>query len=246
MTQGRPPEIDRYKASSLRTYNEKLTDRYDSAIATRVFNPSRMDDFVLDALNDDFAGRAILDVGCGTGRLLERLAEAGARKLAGADLAPRILEVARKKLTRFDLEFDLQSADAETMLPWPGDTFDVVAVTGVIHHFSAPEAALGEMQRVLRPNGKLIIADACFIPPVRELFNLCLRIHPHEGDRCFRNGRQLRKLLRSCGWEVGRCERINWWAFGIVACPVSAGRLTIAPRRLESENGRRSTDIRGE
>lgn len=214
-----PCKLDRYKASSLHAYNEKLPDRYDTAIALRVLRPSIMDGFVLDVLGEDVRKSAILDVGCATGRLLERLAQAGARRLAGSDLAPRIVEAARRKLSRFDIEVDLVSADAEASLPWPAGTFDVVTVTGVIHHFYTPRAALAEMRRVLRPEGRLVVVDACFFPPVREFFNLCLRIHPHEGDCYFRTAGQMRELLSASGWKVGRCERINWWAFGVVAWP---------------------------
>jgi ubiquinone/menaquinone biosynthesis C-methylase UbiE len=228
------PELDRYKASSLRAYNEKLPGRYDSAIAFRIFKPSTMDDFVLHVLGEGLRDRVILDVGCATGRLLERLAAAGARKLAGADLAPRILDEVRRKLARFDLDLELKSADAESRLPWPDGTFDVVAATGVIHHFCAPGAALGEMQRVLRPNGVLVIVDACFFSPLREFFNLCLRVHPHEGDCRFRARKQLRQLLVSCGWEVNRCERINWWAFGAVARRIEEGLSSNpGPKRLK-------------
>jgi len=217
---------DRYKASSFRAYNEKLPERYDNSIAVRLLRLSRMDDFVLDMLGHDVASSSILDIGCATGRLLERLAEAGAQELAGSDLAPRILEVAHRRLTRFNIEPDLRVADAETLLPWAADTFDVVVLTGVVHHFCRPGSALLEIERVLRPSGTLIIADACFFPPVRELFNLCLRIHPHEGDYRFYTSNQLRRLLLACGWVVNRCQRLNWWSFGIMARQsVSGGHI---------------------
>jgi SAM-dependent methyltransferase len=225
---------DRYKASSFRAYNEKLPGKYDTSIAVRFFRPSTMDDFVMDALGQDVAASAILDVGCATGRLLERLAEAGARKLAGCDLAPRILDAARGKLARFDVVSDLRSADAETSLPWPAETFDVVVLTGVVHHFCNPQDALREIGRVLRPGGKLIIADACFFPPVRELFNLCLRVHPHKGDCYFHTGRHLRQTLSAGGWEVSRCERLNWWFFGIVARRASSG-AALANERIQTD-----------
>ena len=222
---------DRYKASSFRAYNEKLASRYDGSFGVRFFQPSTMDDFVLDALGQDIAALAILDVGCATGRLLERLAKAGARELAGVDLAPRILDVARRKLARFDVVADLRSADAETLLPWPADTFDAAVLTGVVHHFCNPQDALREVGRVLRPQGKLIIADACFFPPVRELFNLCLRVHPHEGDCYFYTRKQLRRVLSERGWEVSRCERLNRWFFGMVARRTSPVGAT-ANRRI--------------
>jgi ubiquinone/menaquinone biosynthesis C-methylase UbiE len=223
MTQREPGELDRYKVSSLRAYNEKLPDRYDTSMAVRLLRVSSMDDFVLGVLGSQVMDSSILDVGCATGRLLERLAEAGARRLAGSDLAPRILEVAQRKLARFELEPDLRSADAETSLPWESHTFDVVTLTGVLHHFCRPNLALREIARVLRRGGTLVVADACFFPPVREVFNLCLRVHPHEGDCRFYTVRGTCEILESSGWEVSRCERLNWWAFGAVGRSFSSG-----------------------
>jgi SAM-dependent methyltransferase len=235
MLQGQPQAQvkDRYKASNFRAYNDKLPLRYDTSLAVRFFRPSTMDEFVLDVLGQDVAAWSILDVGCATGRLLERLAEAGARELAGADVAPRILDVARRKLARFDCQCDLRSADAETALPWPAETFDVVVLTGVVHHFCDLESAFQEISRVLSSGGILIVADACFFPPFRELLNICLRVHPHEGDRYFYKRSQLRQRLSALGWEVCRCERLNQWFFGIVARRglSAVGRADINARR---------------
>lgn len=207
---------DRYKASSLKAYNDRLPDRYDTAIALRVLRVSVMDDFVIGELGSDPSSLAVLDVGCATGRLLERLALAGVRSLAGSDLAPRIVEVARAKLRRRGFEADLRAADAESELPWPADSFDTVTLTGVLHHFVRPGSAFAEMERVLRPGGRLIVADACFFPPVREFFNLCLRLRPHEGDYHFYTVRQAADLLTDFGWDVVRCRRLNWWSYGVV------------------------------
>lgn len=207
---------DRYKASSYRAYNVKLPDRYDAAIALRILRVSVMDDFVLDELGPDLGSLRVLDVGCATGRLLDRLAAAGATRLAGSDLAPRIVDVARVKLAGLGVEADFKPADAESGLPWPDASFDVVTLTGVLHHFMRPEAALKEIERVLRPGGRLVLSDACFFPPARELMNLALLVHPHEGDCHFYTARQAADLLAACGWNVVRSRRLNWWAYGVV------------------------------
>jgi SAM-dependent methyltransferase len=209
--------VDRYKASGFKAYNFKLPRRYDDSIVAKVFRVSVMDDFVLDELGVDIGGLAILDVGCATGRLLDRLAANGARRLAGSDLAPQILDVARSKLALRGADVKLECADAETSLPWPSHSFSVVTLTGVLHHFFIPHAALSEISRVLRPGGRLIIVDPCFFFPVREFFNLCLKVHPHEGDYHFYTPLRARKMLVDMGWQVDRCERLNWCFYGIVA-----------------------------
>lgn len=209
--------IDRYKASSFKAYNFKLPRRYDNSILVKLFRVSVMDEFVLDELGVEIGSLALLDIGCATGRLLDFLAANGARRLAGSDIAPQILEVARSKLAERGAVTEFRCADAENSLPWPSRDFDVVTLTGVLHHFFAPLKALSEIWRVLRPGGRLIVVDPCFFPPIREFFNLCLRVHPHEGDYHFYTPEQTKKMLVDMGWDVTRCERLNWCFFGIVA-----------------------------
>ncbi|MFH1311968.1 MAG: class I SAM-dependent methyltransferase [Candidatus Eisenbacteria bacterium] len=221
-TDSREP-YDRYKASSFEAYNVKLPERYDTSLAVRFLRVSVMDDFVLDELDSEVASLGILDVGCATGRLLNRLAAAGARTLAGSDLAPRILEVARAKMMDRGVEADLRSADAEGSLPWSTDSFDVVTLTGVLHHFFRPRRALAEIRRVLRPGGRLIVCDACFFSPVREIFNLCLRVQPHEGDYHFYAVQQAGDLLTECRWDVVSCQRLGWWSYGVVGVNAREG-----------------------
>jgi SAM-dependent methyltransferase len=208
--------MDRYKASSLRSYNDRLPERYDDRLLARVFPVGVMDEFVLAELRGELPSLRILDVGCATGRLLGRLAAAGGRQLAGSDLAPRIIEVARAKLATTCGEVELQSADAETALPWPSSRFDAVTLTGVLHHFSRPAAALAEIRRVLRPDGRLILVDPCFLVPLRLIFNLALRIHPHEGDYRFYSAAAAGRLLEQGGFEVLERLRLNWCFYGIV------------------------------
>ena len=227
---------DRYKTSSLKAYDVKLPERYDTSLAVRFLRVSVMDDFVLDDLGSEVPSLSILDVGCATGRLLNRLAAAGGRMLAGSDLAPRILEVARAKLMDRGVEADLRSADAESSLPWSTDSFDVVTLTGVLHHFFRPRAALAEIRRVLRPAGRLIVCDACFFSPVRELFNLCLRVQPHEGDYHFYTARQASSLLTECRWDVVRCRRLSWWSYGMVGVNAGEGGAP-ANGRLHTRKG---------
>ncbi len=202
---------DRYKASSYRSYNFKMPSRYDTCIWTK-YAPL-MDQFVVQELGPHISSLRILDVGCATGRLLERLAEAGATQLFGVNLAPRILEVAAEKLSKTGTVVDLRTADAEDCLPWDDESFDAVTLTGALHHFFRPRDALAEIRRVLRHGGRLLIIDPCFFPPVRQIFNAALHVAPHDGDCHFYSAKETAGLLADLGFENRRTRRLGWAGF---------------------------------
>jgi ubiquinone/menaquinone biosynthesis C-methylase UbiE len=210
-------KFDRYKASSYRSYNFAMPSRYDTCIWMRLCQVPLWDRTMVRTLGSNLESLCILDVGCATGRLLERLAGAGATRLGGTDLAPRILEVARKRLSRTGIEVELKAADAEERLPWKHGSFDAVTLTGVLHHFFRPRDALGEIMRVLHPGGRLLVIDPCFFPPLRQLINLALRLAPHAGDFHFYSPREAAALLSASGFEVEPTRRVGTWAFLAVA-----------------------------
>lgn len=204
---------DRYKSSSYRSYNYKMPERYDSAYFIKLCQVPLWHRIILEELKADSHHTDILDVGCGTGTLLVDLARAGATSLAGVDLAPKILEVARGKLSEAGAQADLRVADAEEPLPWPSESFDVATLTGALHHFYRPHDVLAEIYRVLRPGGDLMVVDPCFFTPVRQLFNLYLRVLPHDGDYHFYTPSQAGRLLAGSGFECSGTRRVGLWAY---------------------------------
>ena len=108
------------------------------------------------------APRRILDVGCGTGYLLGRLARvSGAEVLAGIDAAPAMVEVARAAAVDDRLRFVAGTAER---LPWPAATFDLVVSTTSFDHWADQRAGLAECARVLAPGGWLVLADLFSAP----------------------------------------------------------------------------------
>ncbi|TDE92692.1 class I SAM-dependent methyltransferase [Occultella glacieicola] len=98
-------------------------------------------------------GTRVLDVGCGSGEFLATLEATGA-VVSGADPAPAMLELARRRVPGADV----RRAGFER-LPWPAASQDVV--TGVNALQFAPDTtdALAEAARVLRPGGLVAIAN---------------------------------------------------------------------------------------
>ena len=104
-------------------------------------------------------GDRILDIGCGTGYFTRRAAHAvGPGGLAvGIDPSPSVVEYAALRAPH-NCSFEVATAQN---LPYPDASFDVVISSLAIHHLPVTErpAALREAYRVLRPDGRLFIAD---------------------------------------------------------------------------------------
>jgi ArsR family transcriptional regulator len=100
----------------------------------------------------------LLDIGTGTGRILELLA-AAADSATGVDRSPEMLRIARGKLAAAgNQKADLLQADMRA-LPFPDAAFDTVTMHHVLHFADNPAAALAEAARMVAPGGKLIVAD---------------------------------------------------------------------------------------
>jgi ubiquinone/menaquinone biosynthesis C-methylase UbiE len=127
-------------------------------------------------------GDRVLDVGCGPGRLAidfaERVAPTGS--VEGIDAAAEMINRARSQTRRREVPATFQIAFAQD-LPFEGDTFDAVACTLALHHVAEDDQpiAVGEMYRVLKPNGRLLIAEFHKAPGGRHVGPRWLR---HSGE----------------------------------------------------------------
>ncbi|HTT51108.1 MAG TPA: class I SAM-dependent methyltransferase [Streptosporangiaceae bacterium] len=134
----------------------------------------------------------ILDVGCGTGYLLRRLAQhcPGATELAGIDAAPAMVEAARNAAADGRLSFLAGPAE---QLPYPAGTFDVVVSTTSFDHWADQRAGLAQCARVMAPGGHLVLAD---------LFSAWLRPTLVAGRRDkARTRRRATRLLAGAGFH---------------------------------------------
>jgi ubiquinone/menaquinone biosynthesis C-methylase UbiE len=102
--------------------------------------------------------RDLLDIGTGTGRILEVLAPRVERAL-GIDQSREMLSVARVNLERAGMENGSVRLGDMYQLALPDESFDAVVIHQVLHYADRPAMAIAEAARVLRPNGILVLVD---------------------------------------------------------------------------------------
>jgi len=134
----------------------------------------------------------VLDVATGTGDvaiLTQKMLQAG--KITGVDISEGMLAIGRKKIKKLALEdkIELQKGDSENLL-FADNTFDAITVAFGVRNFQNLEKGLAEMQRVLKPGGKLVVLE--FSRPKQFLFkavyNLYMKtIAPGFGELIARN-----------------------------------------------------------
>lgn len=100
---------------------------------------------------DKYAGKRVLDVGCGPGWLTAQYANGGAI-VEAVDLTPRAVEITRAHLALLGLKATVQAGNAEA-LPFADASFDLVISSGVLHHTPDTFKAFAECRRVLKPGG---------------------------------------------------------------------------------------------
>jgi ubiquinone/menaquinone biosynthesis C-methylase UbiE len=118
------------------------------------------------------SGDRVLETGVGTGMNLPYLAARVGPdgSIDGIDISPRMLERAKRRAADLDTRVDLELGNA-CSLPYEDGRFDAVLQFGGMNFFSDRRSAVLEMLRVVRPGGRILVADETVAPlgPLRSL-----------------------------------------------------------------------------
>ncbi len=153
----------------------------------------------------------VIDVGCGSGYSLPKLAQRfHPRELIGVDIDPEMLSAARAELARAEVDARLIEASS-TRIPVPDGCADLLFCHQTFHHLVEQEAALAEFMRVLKPGGILLFAESTrrYIHSwiIRALFR-----HPMDVQR---TAPEYLQMLRDAGFVVPEASvsyPYLWWS----------------------------------
>jgi SAM-dependent methyltransferase len=148
---------------------------------------------------------AVLDLGCGDGRLTVELR---GRHIVGADVSRVALERARRRLAARDIE--LVEVTPGAVLPWADGTFDLVLVAETIEHVVDVEVLLSEARRVVRPGGEIAVTTPAHgrgtgVGLLARGFER--RFDPLSPHVRFFDRESLRGMLGEAGFEVESLRR---------------------------------------
>ncbi len=148
--------VKREHAESAHRYFAANAGEWDTIRALHVAE-DRVEETILKTLGERRIA-SLLDLGTGTGRMLELLAPLYERAV-GIDASSSMLAVARANLDAAGVaNAQIRLGDIYN-LPLPRDAFDLVTIHQVLHYLDDPERALDEAARVLRPGGRMLIVD---------------------------------------------------------------------------------------
>jgi len=229
---------DTERLAELQQQNREAAERYFAEHASRwdairsLHVPERQVEAAMLLRAGPGPYRAMLDIGTGTGRMLELFASRYERAL-GVDLSPAMLAVARANLERAAIDHARVRLGDVMNLPVVRDSFDLVVIHQVLHFLDDPARALAEAAAALSAGGRLLIVD--FAPHALE--------HLREAEAHRRLGfshAQMKQWIAAAGLKLEAAEDL--------APSAGSGRLTVtiwtALDRRAADAGRGKAEAR--
>ncbi len=181
---------------------------------------------------NDVQPQLILDVATGTGDVaINTIKQLNIKDLhiIGLDISPEMLNIGKKKIVTEGMSgtIDMIVGDSEN-LPFENNKFDAITVAYGVRNFENLERGLSEMQRVLKPKGKLVVLEFSQprVFPFRQLFNFYFKnilpligkmtskdnrayTYLYESVQAFPDGDNFLKVLEKTGFKNTSCKSLT-------------------------------------
>ena len=154
----------------MNNYKIKSKDFFNKIGNKKYGNSEKIDKLILRHLKDK-GEIMILDIGCGTGRILKKIKIVNSKMTGvGLDISEEVISIATRD-KRDGLEF--LRGDSEN-LPFKNNSFDYILCVNSFHHYSETSKVVSEMRRVLKESGKVLFGEIWLPFGLKFIINIYL------------------------------------------------------------------------
>lgn len=157
----------------------------------------------------------LLDIGCGTGYLINMLAKEYDAEFTGLDLSPEMINQAKSKNIKNSTFIEGRSDD----LPFKNDTFDVITCSQSFHHYPETDKPMQEARRVLKQGGLYILSDTG-VGPFKmlgvRLDDFLYRHFSNTGDCNISYMEKTIKDMERNGFMIVKAEKVTTFIYTVI------------------------------
>ncbi|MGQ1891681.1 bifunctional demethylmenaquinone methyltransferase/2-methoxy-6-polyprenyl-1,4-benzoquinol methylase UbiE [Thermophagus sp. OGC60D27] len=224
-------DLESSKKEQVRSMFDKIAPRYDLLNHLLSFGIDKIWRKNVVKQLGGLTAPIILDVATGTGDLAIEIAKIDPVAVYGVDLSAEMLNIARKKVEkkRLHMTIQLKQGDSEA-LPFEDRFFDAATVAFGVRNFENLQKGLSEIQRVLKPGGRLVVLEFSRpkVFPFKQLFYFYMRrilpwwggiisrdkqayAYLPESALQFPEGKEFRRELENAGfeWQKGIAQTLG-------------------------------------
>jgi len=178
--------VNKYEKQSIKKY-DRTASNYDNTVDGR-YTAKVKKLLIKHILVND--GDKVLDVGCGSGDLIDSINQLADMNAYGIDISPQMITECKRKYQ--DIKFSVSNGET---IDFDDNYFDVVVICCVLHHLNNPQNFFKEAHRILKPNGKLIVAEPNYPPVIKQIADYVVLPLLRAGDNKLFTHRKLTKLF---------------------------------------------------
>ena len=185
--------MNKNEKQSIRKY-DSIASSYDTSLEGRYTKQFHNEMLKLCKVSK---GDRVLDVGCGSGKLIHEISRRAEITAYGMDLSPNMVEVCKQLYE--GISFFIASGEE---LPFDADSFDMLTISCALHHLNNPAKFFSEAQRVLVKGGVLLVGEPCFPLVIRKLTDWFFSPLLKSGDNKLFSHKRLKRLFTDNSFSI--------------------------------------------
>ena len=200
-----------YKEQSRQHFNKQAKE-YDENTSSYFSGPAKISCEDIRVYLENNTYEKLLDIGCGTGWLINSLAKQRSAQYFGLDISENMLQRAKDKNIP-NATFVIGSSDD---LPYEDEMFDIVTCVQSFHHYPDSKKAMQEAYRVLKKGGLYILSDTGIGGIGGWIDNNILFKLMKSGDCITDNKKGIANKMEKCNFKVTRCDKIKGFIYTVI------------------------------